>query len=64
MNKDGELDFEEFLVGIRVIWFNKLYSKGKLNPRRQALVDKAFLKFDKDGNGVINAADLKYLHHC
>ena len=30
-----------------------------MNSKRQALVDKAFLKFDKDGNGVINASDLK-----
>ena len=29
-----------------------------MNSKRQALVDKAFLKY-KDGNGVINASDLK-----
>eukprot|EP00357_Protocruzia_adherens_P024843 CAMPEP_0115038384 /NCGR_PEP_ID=MMETSP0216-20121206/43378_1 /TAXON_ID=223996 /ORGANISM="Protocruzia adherens, Strain Boccale" /LENGTH=193 /DNA_ID=CAMNT_0002418777 /DNA_START=23 /DNA_END=604 /DNA_ORIENTATION=- len=48
-NSDGVVDFDEFLVGIR----------GKLNPRRQAICDKAFLKFDDDGNGWIDAADLK-----
>jgi calcyphosin len=37
--------------------------KGKLNPRRQALVDKAFLKFDKDGNGSIQAADIKGVYN-
>jgi Ca2+-binding EF-hand superfamily protein len=30
-----------------------------MNPKRQAMADKAFLKFDKDGNGCIEAADLK-----
>ena len=38
--------------------------KGKLNPRRQALVDKAFLKFDKDGNGSIQALDLKGVYNA
>jgi Ca2+-binding EF-hand superfamily protein len=45
---DGTVNFDEFLVGIR----------GQLNPRRQAMVDKAFLKFDKDGNGYIDINDL------
>ena len=48
-NKDGTVSFDEFLVAMR----------GQLNSKRQALVDKAFLKFDKDGNGVITTADLK-----
>ena len=30
-----------------------------MNEKRQAISDKAFLKFDKDGSGVINAADLR-----
>mgnify|MGYP002622958167 FL=1 len=30
-----------------------------MNSRRQAIVDKAFLKFDRDGSGFISAADLK-----
>jgi Ca2+-binding EF-hand superfamily protein len=28
------------------------------------MVDKAYLKFDKDGNGVIEAADLKGVYNC
>lgn len=35
-----------------------------MNPKRQALADKAFLKFDKDGNGAIEAADLKGIYNC
>jgi len=31
-----------------------------MNSRRQAITDKAFLKFDKDGNGVITAKDLRW----
>ena len=46
---DGTVNFDEFLVGIR----------GTLNQRRQVFVDKAFLKFDKDGNGKIEPADLR-----
>eukprot|EP00831_Metopus_contortus_P017783 TRINITY_DN1751_c0_g1_i1.p1 TRINITY_DN1751_c0_g1~~TRINITY_DN1751_c0_g1_i1.p1 ORF type:complete len:200 (-),score=31.35 TRINITY_DN1751_c0_g1_i1:23-622(-) len=46
---DGTINFDEFLIGIR----------GKPNERRQAIIDKAFLKFDKDCNGYIDANDLK-----
>ena len=53
-NGDGKLDFEEFLIGIR----------GKLNERRQAIVDKAFLKFDRDGSGLINVLDLRGVYNC
>ena len=28
------------------------------------MVDKAFLKFDKDGNGAIDATDLKGVYNC
>jgi len=54
VNKDGIVDFDEFLVGIR----------GKPNPKRQAMIDKAFLKFDRDGSGLIAAADLKGVYNC
>mmetsp|Transcript_146 Transcript_146/g.133 ORF Transcript_146/g.133 Transcript_146/m.133 type:complete len:142 (-) Transcript_146:35-460(-) len=53
-NGDGHINFDEFLVGVR----------GKANPKRQALIDKAFLKFDRDGNGCIEAADLKGVYNC
>ena len=48
-NNDGCVDFDEFLVAIR----------GKPNARRQAVIDKAFLKFDKDCSGSIDANDLR-----
>lgn len=51
---DGTINFDEFLIGIR----------GELNPRRQAMVDKAFLKFDKDGNGYIDANDLRGVYNA
>ena len=50
---DGCVNFDEFLVGIR----------GSLNAQRQAMVDKAFLKFDADGSGVIEAADLRGVYN-
>ena len=53
-NRDGTVDFDEFLVAMR----------GQLNTKRQALVDKAFLKFDKDGNGFITTADLKGVYNA
>ena len=48
-NNDGCVDFDEFLIAIR----------GKPSARRQAVIDKAFLKFDKDCSGYIDASDLK-----
>lgn len=53
-NRDGNVDYEEFLIGIR----------GKPNGRRQAMIDKAFLKFDKDGSSQISAADLRGVYNC
>ena len=35
-----------------------------MNEKRQAMVDKAFLKFDADGSGEITAADLKGVYNC
>jgi calcyphosin len=35
-----------------------------MNAKRQAIADKAFLKFDKDGNGYIDASDLKGVYNC
>ena len=35
-----------------------------MNAQRQAMVDKAFFKFDKDGSGEITAADLRGVYNC
>lgn len=35
-----------------------------MNAKRQAITDKAFLKFDKDGNSWIDAGDLKGVYNC
>lgn len=35
-----------------------------MNARRQAITDKAYFKFDRDGNGWIDAADLKGVYNC
>jgi len=48
-NRDGTLDFNEFLVAIR----------GQMNATRKAMTDKAFAKFDRDGTGTITPSDLR-----
>ena len=53
-NDDGFVNFDEFLVAIR----------GRPNQKRQAFIDKAFLKFDRDGNGKITSSDLKTVYNC
>jgi Ca2+-binding EF-hand superfamily protein len=53
-NDDGFVNYDEFLVGIR----------GKPNQRRQTYIDKAYFKFDRDGDGRLTAADLRCVFNC
>ena len=53
-DKDGLVNYDEFLVGVR----------GCPNERRQEIIDKAFAKFDCDGNGRITGADLAPVFDC
>ena len=53
-DKDNMVNFDEFLVAIR----------GRPNSRRQAIIDKAFLKFDKDGTGLIKVTDIREVFNC
>lgn len=48
-NGDGYVDFDEFLFGLR----------GRPNTKRQAVIDDAFAKFDRNNYGVISIYDLK-----
>ena len=38
--------------------------RGKPNQQRQAMIDKAFQKFDKDGNGYITTDDIRGVYNC
>jgi len=49
----GQIDYQEFLVGLR----------GRMNAKRQAMVDKAFLRFDKCGDSYICVRDLKPVYN-
>jgi len=53
-NKDGLVNYDEFLVGVR----------GVPNEKRMEFIDKAFCKFDLDGNGRVTAADLAPVFDC
>ena len=53
-NQDGVVSYDEFLVGIR----------GAPNEQRMEVIDLAFQKFDRDGNGTINSADLRVVYDC
>ena len=48
-NDDGELHYDELIVNIR----------GQLSPFRKNLIKKAFDKLDADGNGQLEASDIK-----
>ena len=54
INKDGFVNFDEFLVQIR----------GRCNEIRQKYIDLAFTKFDKDESGTITAEDLRVVYDC
>jgi Ca2+-binding EF-hand superfamily protein len=45
---DGSVGYEEFINGL----------KEPLSERRLAMVKKAFSRFDKDGSGSINVAEI------
>jgi Ca2+-binding EF-hand superfamily protein len=48
-NGDGAIDYEELLIMLR----------GKPNAARQAVIDQAYRKMDRTGDGKITAADLR-----
>lgn len=48
-NNDGNVDYDEFLRGLR----------GNLNDRRRSLVHLAFKKLDRTGDGLITVEDLE-----
>jgi len=53
LNRDGTIDYDEFLRIIR----------GDLTPPRLALVKKAFQKLDKDGSGVVDIDDIRDVYN-
>ena len=53
-DKDGMINFTEFLIALR----------GKPNDRRQAIIDKAFLKYDKEGTGLIDVTEIRQVYNC
>ena len=48
------INFTEFLIALR----------GIPNDRRQAIIDKAFLKFDKEGTGLIDVTEIRQVYNC
>ncbi|CAD8135108.1 unnamed protein product [Paramecium octaurelia] len=52
-DRSGTIDFDEFLVAIR----------GQLNPTRKAIVDQAFKRFDKTGDGKITVDDIRGVYN-
>jgi len=47
-NNDGKISYNEFLIALR----------GDLNDRRKALINMAFAKLDRTGDGVVTVEDL------
>jgi calcyphosin len=53
LNRDGTIDYDEF---VRII-------RGDLTAPRLALVKKAFQKLDKDGSGIVDIDDIKDVYN-
>jgi Ca2+-binding EF-hand superfamily protein len=53
LSRDGQISFDRFLSSLR----------GIPSEKRQALIDKSFLKFDRDGNGYIDSRDLQPVYN-
>ena len=54
LNKDGVIQYDEFLRIIR----------GDMNDSRRLLVQRAFKKVDRNGNGVVDADDLVGMYNA
>ncbi|XP_021377255.1 calcyphosin-like protein isoform X3 [Mizuhopecten yessoensis] len=53
-DKSGTIDFDEFLVNLRP----------PMNSNRKNLINQAFRKLDKSGDGVVTIEDLKGVYNC
>ena len=53
-NRDGTVDYEEFLHRVR----------GPMNEGRKRLVERAFQKLDKNGNGVVELDDIRGVYNA
>lgn len=51
---DGRVDFDEFLLALRP----------KMSRARRILVEKAFRKLDKTGDGIVTVDDLRGVYIC
>ena len=54
LNRDGTIDYDEFLRIIR----------GDLTPPRLAFVKKAYQKLDKDGSGIVDIDDIRDVYNA
>ena len=54
LNRDGTIDYDEFLRIIR----------GDLSQARLSLVKKAFQKLDRDGSGVVEIDDIRDVYNA
>lgn len=54
LNRDGTLNVDEFLMAIR----------GELSESRRQLIERAFRKIDRDGNGFLEIDDIKDLYNA
>ena len=53
-NRDGNVDYEEFLHRVR----------GPMNDGRKRLVQRAFQKLDKNGNGLVELDDIRGVYNA
>jgi Ca2+-binding EF-hand superfamily protein len=53
-NRDGTVDYEEFLHRVR----------GPMNETRKSLVQRAFQKLDKNGNGLVELDDIRGVYNA
>lgn len=53
-DRSGSIDYEEFMHRLR----------GELNAARRALINQAFKKLDKNGNGIVELDDIKGVYNA
>jgi Ca2+-binding EF-hand superfamily protein len=58
---DGNVNFDEFLRGLRYVLIFT-FNRDPLTERRRNMVDKAFFLMDKDASGNINVQDIATIY--
>ena len=63
-NRDGTINYDEFLRLIRVSLLKLKNVQGDMNDFRKDLVERVYIILDKNNDGVIDVDDIKHFFNA